>query len=87
MFNNEDGAPCIISPLTLEGRPFISSSLKQKYESPWTSIHGKWKNYQEDLNASWSKTNINEWFEDKWFEAKDSFWGFFGSSPANSEVK
>ena len=80
----QEGTPVISTPLTLEGKPFMSVSLGQKRTSFFMCLHGQWKQYWDDLSVAWDKFDIAESIFDTQISFQESLAGFFTSDPGLS---
>ena len=69
----QEGTPVVVTPLTLQGKPFMSASLGQKRTSFFMSLYGKWEQYWDDLENSWRKFDINEEIFDTALSIEEKF--------------
>jgi len=82
----QDGVPVISTPLVFEGKPFVSVTLGPKIASLFLSLHGRWRQYWDDLHTSWNKFDIAESMFDTGLDWNESIIGWIGSDGATPEV-
>ena len=73
----QEGTPVVTTPLTLEGKPFMSVTLGQKRSSFVLSLHGKWRQYWDDLEVAWNKFDIAESIFDSSIGFQETLAGLF----------
>lgn len=60
----QDGDPVVTTPLTLGGKPLISTSLGPKDTSLMLRLRGEWRQYWDDLGDAWRRFDFSEAFLD-----------------------
>jgi uncharacterized protein YcbK (DUF882 family) len=60
----QDGDPVVITPLTLGGKPFCSTTFGPKNTTLFLNLFGQWKQYKEDLASAWDDFDFGEAFLD-----------------------
>jgi len=61
----QNGAPCISTPLMLQGAPFASYSFAYGNASIFQTWMGNWKQWWDDVDEGWDAFNIAEFADDK----------------------
>ena len=82
----QDGDPVVSTPLTLAGRPFVSATIGHNDADIITQIHGKWRQYWDDLGDAWDKLDVGEAIFDTKTGIKESLFDTFGTG-FNSGIK
>jgi len=82
----QEGVPVITSPLVLEGKPFMSVSLGQKRSSMFFNLHGRWRQYWDDLSNAWDKFDMAESMFDSNLSWQESIIGFIGNGNADQSI-
>jgi hypothetical protein len=80
----QEGTPVITTPLTFQGKPFLSVNIGQKRASFITSIHGKWSQYWDDLGSSWDKLDVAEGLFGAHLSLRETLFGLFTADPGGS---
>jgi len=80
----QEGSPVIATPLTLEGKPFMSATLGQKRTSLFLCQYGKWVQYWDDLQVAWDKFDIGEEIFDSHLSVREKMLGLFTADPGAS---
>lgn len=80
----QEGSPVIATPLTLEGKPFMSVSLGQKRTSLTLALHGQWVQYWDDLGNAWDKFDVGETLFDAHLSLTEKIAGTVGTDPGES---
>jgi hypothetical protein len=82
----QEGVPVVTTPLTLEGKPFMSVTLGQKRTSLVMSLHGRWRQYWDDLANAWNKFDVAESMFDSRLNWSEKVIGFISNTDAGESI-
>lgn len=83
----QEGSPVVATPLTLEGKPFISVGMGAERSSLILQQQGKWRQYWDDLNQAWDDLDIAEEIFELGLNMNESLYGLLSNDVSITEVE
>lgn len=72
----QDGVPVFFTPLTFEGRPYMSVAVTNRLSSIFTTWGGQWNQLWDDVKTGWRKFSFEEEINDLSVDWQEGIYSF-----------